>query len=58
MEKLSIKQLNQLVGYSTEKKNDKDDIWTAINIGMKSNNNYASTYAVEAGHLPDRIKRG
>lgn len=49
MDKLSIKQLNQLVGYSTEKKNDKDDIWKAINIGMNSNNNYASHYAVEIG---------
>jgi alpha-N-acetylglucosamine transferase len=48
MENLSIKQLNQKIAYSKE---IKDDIWKAINIGMNSNNNYASTYAVEAGHL-------
>jgi hypothetical protein len=46
MDKLSIKQLNQKIAYSKE---CKDDIWKAINIGMKSNNNYASNYAVEIG---------
>jgi hypothetical protein len=46
MENLSIKQLNQKIAYSKE---IKDDIWKAINIGTKSNNNYASTYAVEIG---------
>jgi len=47
MDKLSIKQLNQLVGYSKEYK--EQDIWKAISIGIKSNNNYASNYAVEIG---------
>lgn len=47
MDKLSIKQLNQKIAYSKEYK--EQDIWKAINIGINSNNNYASTYAVEIG---------
>jgi hypothetical protein len=44
MDKLSIKQLNQKIAYSKEYK--EQDIWKSINIGMKSNNNYASNYAI------------
>jgi hypothetical protein len=54
MDKLSIKQLNQKIAYSKEVYDDINRAihnGTAINIGMKSNNNYASTYAIEAGHL-------
>jgi len=52
MDNLSIKQLNQKIAYSKEVYDDINRAihnGTAINIGMKSNNNYASTYAVEIG---------
>lgn len=52
MDKLSIKQLNQKIAYSKEckspflEKMELNDIWKSINIGMNSNNNYASNYAI------------
>jgi hypothetical protein len=49
MENLSIKQLNQKIAYSKEVYDDINRAihnGTAISIGMKSNNNYASNYAI------------
>ena len=50
MEKLSIKQTRQISSYQAEVKvaiaGLPVDISKAINIGIKSNNNYASNYAI------------